>query len=228
MHLTLRQFVAVVPRGAAFYPDLAEAADRFGISTPLDESHWLGQMAVESDRFRSTRENLNYAAEVLPAKFKGRISVEDAARFGRIDKMLGGHKKTIQKANQIEIANRIYGGAWGAANLGNTQPGDGGRFIGRGLKMNTGRDNYRRCSLAIYGDERLLQSPELLEQPDAAALSAGWFWKANKLSALAARDDGKAITCKVTGWRGQGDGAGVSHPQRMAFVAKFKASLGDA
>lgn len=226
MHLTLRQFVSVAPKGAAFYPALAEAADSFGIGTPLDECHWLGQMAVESQDFTKTRENLNYAAEVLPGKFKGRISVEDAQRYGRIDKTLNGKKATVQTANQREIANLIYGGEWGRKNLGNLKPGDGWLYIGRGLKMNTGLENYRLCSIALYGDERLLTSPQLLEQPEGAALSAGWFWRAKSLSVLAARDDGKAITCKVTGWTGGGDGEGVSYARRMEYVRRFKDELG--
>ena len=61
-----------------------------------------------------------------------------------------------------------------AARLGNTPAadGDGQRYRGRGLIQVTGRSNYRSCSLALFGDERLLQRPELLEQPEWAAESA--------------------------------------------------------
>ena len=50
----------------------------------------------------------------------------------------------------------------GRKDLGNTQPGDGAKFCGRGLIQVTGRANYRTASQVLFGDERLLFSPELL------------------------------------------------------------------
>lgn len=61
-----------------------------------------------------------------------------------------------------------------ATRLGNTQPGDGPRFKGRGLMQITGRKNYGLCAQAL-GLE-LLEHPELLEEPIHACRSAGWFW----------------------------------------------------
>lgn len=87
----------------------------------------------------------------------------------------------------------------GRKDLGNTQPGDGVRFRGRGLIQITGRDNYRRCSIALFGDDRLLIMPEILEQPEYAVKSACWFWMANSLSALADRDDIVAVTKRING-----------------------------
>lgn len=88
-----------------------------------------------------------------------------------------------------------------AIRLGNTpEPdGDGRRYRGRGLIQITGRDNYRRCSLALFGDERLLTSPELLEQPQWAAESAAWFWEQNGLNELADRNQFNSITRRING-----------------------------
>jgi len=88
-----------------------------------------------------------------------------------------------------------------AARLGNTPAldGDGQRYRGRGLIQITGRHNYQQCSLGLFGDERLLASPELLEQPQWAAESAAWFWAQNGLNELADRDQFNSITRRING-----------------------------
>ena len=88
-----------------------------------------------------------------------------------------------------------------AARLGNTpEPdGDGQKYRGRGLIQITGRNNYRQCSIGLFGDERLLALPELLEQPQWAAESAAWFWERNGLNELADRDQFNSITRRING-----------------------------
>lgn len=88
-----------------------------------------------------------------------------------------------------------------AARLGNTPQadGDGQKYRGRGLIQITGHDNYLRCSLGLFGDERLLALPELLEQPQWAAESAAWFWEQNGLNELADRDQFNSITRRING-----------------------------
>ncbi|QXH53213.1 glycoside hydrolase family 19 protein [Pseudomonas fakonensis] len=74
-----------------------------------------------------------------------------------------------------------------AQRLGNTPEadGDGQKYRGRGLIQVTGHDNYQACSEALFGDSRLLATPELLEHPVYAAMSAGWFWHRAGLNTLA-------------------------------------------
>jgi putative chitinase len=88
-----------------------------------------------------------------------------------------------------------------AARLGNTPAldGDGQKYRGRGLIQITGRDNYRQCSLGLFGDDRLLFLPELLEKPQWAADSAAWFWEQNGLNELADRDQFNSITRRING-----------------------------
>jgi putative chitinase len=88
-----------------------------------------------------------------------------------------------------------------ASRLGNTPQtdGDGQKYRGRGLIQITGHDNYLRCSLGLFGDERLLALPELLERPQWAAESAAWFWEQNGLNELADRDQFSTITRRING-----------------------------
>lgn len=176
-------------------PDVAQAVEdaceKFGIDTPLRIRHFYAQASVESANFTRFRESLNYSAEALLKLFsRSRISEADAHRYGRTKD---------HPANQPRLADILYGGTFGAKNLGNTQPGDGSRFIGRGAKQLTGRDNYTRYSLAMYGDKRCIDQPELLEQLPDAVLSAGWFWQSNNLNVLADKNDIVAVTKKVNG-----------------------------
>lgn len=87
----------------------------------------------------------------------------------------------------------------GRKDLGNTQQGDGARFCGRGLIQITGRANYGRASQALFGDDRLLKNPELLEQPEWAAKSAVWYWSTRNLNALADQDRFTDITRAING-----------------------------
>jgi putative chitinase len=87
----------------------------------------------------------------------------------------------------------------GRADLGNTQPGDGRKFKGRGGIMTTGRTNYRAVSRHLFGDDRLLDKPEILEQPYYAALSSMFYWKSRGLNELADKDQYKEITKRING-----------------------------
>lgn len=87
----------------------------------------------------------------------------------------------------------------GRKDLGNVQIGDGARFAGRGLIQVTGRTNYAKASQALFGDDRLLKTPELLEQPEWAAKSAVWFWTSRNLNLLADGAQFTDLTKKING-----------------------------
>jgi putative chitinase len=88
-----------------------------------------------------------------------------------------------------------------AARLGNTPQadGDGQKYRGRGLIQITGHDNYLACSKALFGDDRLLRTPELLEQAEWACKSASWFWNSRNLNALADTGSFETITRRING-----------------------------
>ena len=88
-----------------------------------------------------------------------------------------------------------------AVRLGNSPEadGDGQKYRGRGLIQVTGRRNYLACSRAVFGDERLLLHPHLLEQAQWACESAAWFWQSNGLNELADKDQFNTITRRING-----------------------------
>lgn len=85
----------------------------------------------------------------------------------------------------------------GRKDLGNTEPGDGKKFRGRGAIQTTGRANYIRAAEKLGID--CVEHPELLEQPEHAFRTAGLYWKDHGLTELALADDIRAVTRKING-----------------------------
>jgi putative chitinase len=85
----------------------------------------------------------------------------------------------------------------GRKDLGNTEPGDGKRYKGRGPIQLTGRANYRRAGKALGLD--LEGHPEDAARPEVGFRVAGWFWKTHGLNELADQGDFRAITRRVNG-----------------------------
>ena len=85
----------------------------------------------------------------------------------------------------------------GRRDLGNTTPGDGVLYKGRGLIQITGKYNYGLVSLAL--GLPLLKNPKLLEEDGPATRSAGWFWYKSNLNALADQGKFQLITRRING-----------------------------
>jgi predicted chitinase len=62
-----------------------------------------------------------------------------------------------------------------AKTLGNTKPGDGAKYKGRGYIQITGKYNYAKAGKALGLD--LVNNPTLAEKPAVAAKIAIWYWK---------------------------------------------------
>lgn len=103
------------------------------------------------------------------------------------------------ESGQLRYVREIASGAAyeGRKDLGNTQPGDGVRFRGRGLVQITGRSNYTAAMMAL--DIDCVEHPELLELPVNACRSAGWFWKTHGLNELADAGDQVKVTRRING-----------------------------
>lgn len=192
MALTADYIVSVSPAAKPYAAELVrQMAEAEIMANSERASKFLAQVHVESGAFSSVTESLNYSAVALKKLFgRHRISAEDADKFGRTPS---------HPANQNALANILYGGKFGRENLGNTKPGDGWRFRGRGLKQLTGRDNYRRFSLAWLGDESLLDFPDRVAEPAGAVASAVWFWVSMGLNQIADKASVEVVTKVVNG-----------------------------
>lgn len=165
-------------RASIWLDPIHMALDRSGIDTPARVAYFLAQVGVESGGLARLEENLSYSAErlmgVWPSRFKTLAAAQAYAR------------------NPEALANKVYSGR-----MGNTQPGDGWRYRGRGLKQLTGRNNYQEYAEASRID--VVKWPELLVKPQYAADSAGWFWDARGCKHFADDGDVRGLTRAING-----------------------------
>lgn len=141
-------------------------------------SYFLAQLGHESGGLLLRAENLNYSAArlrvVWPSRFR---SLASAAAF----------------AHQPEhLANRVYGGR-----MGNTEPGDGYRYRGRGYIQLTGRSAYRDVGAII--DMPLEEEPDQVLEIQHALLVACGFWTWKGLNALSDKGGYVAVTRRING-----------------------------
>lgn len=85
----------------------------------------------------------------------------------------------------------------GRADLGNTQPGDGFKYRGRGIFMLTGRYNYRSYGARV--NLPLEDEPDLAARPDVSLHIACLYWDDRALNKLADQDNIEKITRAING-----------------------------
>jgi predicted chitinase len=183
----------VAPQAQASYLAAFENGDgllrQHDVTTPERLAHFLAQILHETGGLRLEHESMNYRAERIMEIFG-----------------VGRHSAAIRPAeaqnlahNERALAERVYGlGNPGkAAELGNTQAGDGFRFRGGGLMQTTGRANYRdtgrRCGVDFEAH------PEFVLSAEHALKPALVEWKQQRLNVLADNNDilaiSRAINC---------------------------------
>lgn len=87
----------------------------------------------------------------------------------------------------------------GRTDLGNIRPGDGARYLGRGIFQLTGRANYRRYGALVGHD--LESEPELAAQPEISLAVAFAYWRERGLNQPADADDIAGVTRLINGGR---------------------------
>ena len=131
--------------------------------------------------------------EAAMAEFEINTPARQAAFLAQVGHESGGLHWVVELWGPT-VAQSHYEGR---QDLGNTEPGDGFRYKGRGLIQTTGRANYRAAARVLGVD--LEASPELLANPDMAARSAGMFWQTHGLNELADAGDFMVITRRING-----------------------------
>lgn len=120
-------------------------------------AEFVAQIANETGGFTRFVENLNYRAERIVQVWPSRVpNLAAAAPLAH---------------NPEALANVVYA----RPKEGNTQPGDGFRFIGRGALQLTFRNNYRRFGQLLGLD--LENNPDLAADPAVSVQIALEFFK---------------------------------------------------
>jgi putative chitinase len=182
---TQKQIVAILAdnqQAHDWYYALHENLEKYEINSILRVAGYVAQTCHESNNYNVLHENLNYRAESLLKVFPKYFNAATVQGYAR---------------QPEKIANRVYGGRMGN---GPESSGDGYKYRGRGILQVTGKNNYRDCSMFIYGDERLLDTPELLESDmNDAVASACWYWTKNNLNIYCDNQDMKELTRRING-----------------------------
>jgi len=133
-----------------------------GVTSPDELANIMGNASVETDSFSTMHERMGYRSvgQVVGA-------VSSAARRNTTQEI----QEAIDSRDPQRMAHILYEDR---ADLGNTQPGDGWKFHGRGYFQYTGRENYRQFGDKFHVD--LVDNPDLAADPDMAATLAVSYW----------------------------------------------------
>ena len=133
---------------------LLDEMNKQKVSDPTTRAAIMAQAAKETGGFNFLSEDLRYSVSGLSKTFQ------------RLKNTSKEDLEAAVKGGAGAIGALIYGGssdspsyAFGVKELGNTEPGDGAKYRGRGFFQLTGRANYKRAG-ALEGPEKLLEMGE--------------------------------------------------------------------
>ena len=179
------------------------------VTVPLNAGvMWALVVPGGGDRQRQIIEQVGPALQSTLEAYKINTPLRVAHFLAQICQESDQFKTTVEYAD---------GSAYnGREDLGNTEPGDGPRFKGRGLLQLTGRTNYREYGKALGID--LEGDPSRAAEPVLSLQIACEYWKRRDINAMADRDDVVAVTMAV-------NGGTYGLPQRIAYLGRAKTVL---
>jgi len=162
---------------------LVDVLPKYNLNTIDRVAAFMAECSHESGNFTVLEENLNYSWQQLRKVFP---------RYFPTDALAQQYHRQPEK-----IANRVYDDANRQSKLGNTQPGDGWKYRGRGVIQLTGKNNYTAFAASI--GQTLDQTVEYLKTKDGALESACWFWNNRKINPVADTKNIDAVSKLVNG-----------------------------
>ncbi len=145
---------------------------------------------------RAKKDLLKQLAKVAPdvlAEYEINTPLREAHFWAQAAHETGGFRFMREIWGPTDAQKRYEG----RKDLGNTEPGDGKRYAGRGIFQLTGRANYKKYGEILGVD--LVNDPEKAADPEISLRIACEYWKARKINACADQDDIVAVTKKING-----------------------------
>ena len=142
-------------------------------------------------------------AKLLP----GYVNAMRAANINTVNRAAMFGAQLGHESVGLRYMEEIASGAayeW-RTDLGNTQPGDGVRYKGRGPIQLTGRNNYRAftkwANAQGHSTHDFEANPELLSQPHWGFLAASWYWTVARpqINSLADAKNLEGVTRAING-----------------------------
>ena len=157
---------------------LIKSMHAFNIDNPNRIKYFLAQCYHETGGFKHFNENLNYSAKGLLKVFPRHFDKSNVNSYAR---------------KPDKIADKVYGNRYG-----NTKPGDGSKYKGRGLIQITFKDNYKKIKNLIKVD--IVNHPELVSDNNEVAIkSACAFFDSKNLNKYADKNDMEKISKTIQG-----------------------------
>ncbi len=184
---------------------VVSALNDAGITSPKAHANVLATVKAESN-FKVKSENLNYtSADRIKSIFGAKRipSVEFAQQFVK---------------NPEALANHVY-----KTTDGNSAPGDGFKYRGRGFIQHTGKNQYAAISKATGTD--LLSNPDALNSPEVAAKAIPWFFLGYKRMKPEDLDNMSKVN-KAVGFAGGAEYAAKREASAQQIYAQMQSGSG--
>ena len=208
------------PKTGNVLSDVEAELDRQGITDPFVRKAILAKTGQEAGS--------SYRATEIPYKNTDNATIR--LRLPQLKNMSDAELNAL-KQDKEAFFNRAYG--YEGNTLGNTQPGEGWKYRGRGLTGITGRYNYQRADDALGLKGELVKNPDLLLDPEIDRKASVWYYKsagADKLK-FDSQDDANKWAIHKAGGKSYAPGTNLGNialddlNQRTAVIATTGAAI---